>query len=329
MPSSPLAAHRDGQLRALPARHARQDRRLPRHAAHRRVQDGAEPAHREDLHAGAPRDGRSRSTGHLRAAGRRRSPRAARRARPRSARSSTTGRSCRRTRVRAGPGRRRGLRGPAGRQGQGAGRAGEANRRRRVRPRQPSRRSASGAGRASRSSTPSGTIVSGRSGYDPLNGPVLGSDTLVEYIRKVRERSPTSAASCCASTARAARRSPPTCIWRELMLMRDAKPQKPLVVSMSDLAASGGYYIAMAAPQIVARAGDADRLDRDLRRQDRDRRRLREARREHRGRRARARHADMNSPTAPVQRRRSARSWPSSCRRSTTSSSRRSPRRGT
>ena len=33
----------------------------------------------------------------------------------------------------------------------------------------------------------SGTIVSGRSGYDPLNGPVLGSDTLVDYIRRVRE----------------------------------------------------------------------------------------------------------------------------------------------
>jgi len=37
--------------------------------------------------------------------------------------------------------------------------------------------------------------------------------------------------------------------------MRDAKPEKPFVVSMSDLAASGGYYIAMAAPQIVAEPG--------------------------------------------------------------------------
>lgn len=38
-------------------------------------------------------------------------------------------------------------------------------------------------------------------------------------------------------------------IWREVMLARD---EKPLVVSMGDLAASGGYYIACAAHSIVA-----------------------------------------------------------------------------
>ena len=38
-------------------------------------------------------------------------------------------------------------------------------------------------------------------------------------------------------------------IWRELMLARD---EKPLIVSMSDLAASGGYYIAMPGHAIVA-----------------------------------------------------------------------------
>ena len=100
----------------------------------------------------------------------------------------------------------------------------------------------------------SGTIVSGRSGYDPLNGSVLGSDTLVESIRRVREnpdiravvlRVDSPGGSAVASDV----------IWRELVLLRDAKPQKPLVVSMSDLAASGGYYIAMAAPQIVAEPG--------------------------------------------------------------------------
>ena len=100
----------------------------------------------------------------------------------------------------------------------------------------------------------SGTIVSGRSGYDPLNGPVLGSDTLVESIRKVREASDirgvvlridSPGGSAVASDV----------VWRELVALRDAKPEKPLVVSMSDLAASGGYYIAMAAPQIVAEPG--------------------------------------------------------------------------
>ncbi len=99
-----------------------------------------------------------------------------------------------------------------------------------------------------------GTIVSGRSGYDPLNGTVLGSDTLIDCIRKVRDardikgivlRIDSPGGSAAASDA----------IWRELVLMRDAKPDRPFVVSMSDLAASGGYYMAMAAPQIVAEPG--------------------------------------------------------------------------
>ncbi len=100
----------------------------------------------------------------------------------------------------------------------------------------------------------SGTIVSGRSGYDPVNGPVLGSETLIDYIRKVRDepdiravvlRIDSPGGSAVASDA----------IWRELGLMRDAKPGKAFVVSMSDLAASGGYYLAMAAPEIVAEPG--------------------------------------------------------------------------
>jgi protease-4 len=100
----------------------------------------------------------------------------------------------------------------------------------------------------------SGTIVSGRSGYDPLNGAVLGSDTLIDSIRRVRDASDikgvvlridSPGGSAAASDA----------IWRELTLMRQAKPGRPFVVSMSDLAASGGYYMAMAAPQIVAEPG--------------------------------------------------------------------------
>ena len=41
-------------------------------------------------------------------------------------------------------------------------------------------------------------------------------------------------------------------IWRELTVTHDEKPARPLVASMSDLAASGGYYVAIAAPSIVA-----------------------------------------------------------------------------
>jgi protease IV len=41
-------------------------------------------------------------------------------------------------------------------------------------------------------------------------------------------------------------------IWREMMLLRQ---KKPLVISMSDTAASGGYYIAMTGDQILAYPG--------------------------------------------------------------------------
>ena len=62
-------SHRHGELRAVPARHARQDRRVSRRAAHRRVQDRVEHADRAHLHAGAPRDGGVAQQRSLRAAG--------------------------------------------------------------------------------------------------------------------------------------------------------------------------------------------------------------------------------------------------------------------
>ena len=96
-----------------------------------------------------------------------------------------------------------------------------------------------------------GTIVGGKSGYDPLEGAVVGSETLIEYIRKAREdrsvraivlRVDSPGGSAAASDA----------IWRELMLARNERADRPIVVSMSDLAASGGYYIALPAHIIVA-----------------------------------------------------------------------------
>jgi protease-4 len=35
----------------------------------------------------------------------------------------------------------------------------------------------------------SGTITGGKSGYDPVNGPVVGADTLIEHIRQARRDS--------------------------------------------------------------------------------------------------------------------------------------------
>jgi protease IV len=97
----------------------------------------------------------------------------------------------------------------------------------------------------------SGIINSGDSGFDPLNGDVAGSTRLVKAIRAARAdddvraiivRIDSPGGSSVASDV----------IWRELALTRDEKPSRPLVASMSDLAASGGYYVAMAAPTIVA-----------------------------------------------------------------------------
>ena len=93
-----------------------------------------------------------------------------------------------------------------------------------------------------------GVITSGASSYDGASGPSIGSDTLVEILRKVRAdnsikaivlRVDSPGGSALASDV----------IWREVMLTREAKP---VIASMSDVAASGGYYISMPAHAIVA-----------------------------------------------------------------------------
>ena len=97
----------------------------------------------------------------------------------------------------------------------------------------------------------SGIINSGDSGFDPLNGDVAGSTRLVKAIRSARAddnvraivvRIDSPGGSSIASDV----------IWRELTITKNEKPSRPLVASMSDLAASGGYYVAVAAPSIVA-----------------------------------------------------------------------------
>jgi protease IV len=96
-----------------------------------------------------------------------------------------------------------------------------------------------------------GAIASGKNGYDALEGATIGSDTLIEYIRQARKDSSIRAiilridspgGSVVASDA----------IWRELMLAKNERADRPIVASMSDLAASGGYYIATPAEAIVA-----------------------------------------------------------------------------
>ena len=99
-----------------------------------------------------------------------------------------------------------------------------------------------------------GAITGGRSGYDPLNGPVLGSDSFVEYIRRVRA-DPSIRAIVVRIDSPGGSSTASDVIWRELMITKDDARRRPIVVSMSDLAASGGYYIAMAGDVIVAQPG--------------------------------------------------------------------------
>jgi protease-4 len=99
-----------------------------------------------------------------------------------------------------------------------------------------------------------GTIASGKSTFDPLNGTILGSETLIEQIRDAREDSSVKAIVLRVDSPGGSALASDV-IWRELMITRDADNARPLIVSMSDLAASGGYYIAMAGDSIVAQPG--------------------------------------------------------------------------
>jgi len=96
-----------------------------------------------------------------------------------------------------------------------------------------------------------GTITSGRSGYDPVNGAVVGSDTLIDHIREAR-KDPMVRAIVLRVDSPGGSASASDAVWRELMITKQERADRPLVVSMSDLAASGGYYIAMPAQVIVA-----------------------------------------------------------------------------
>ncbi len=94
----------------------------------------------------------------------------------------------------------------------------------------------------------SGAINIGRSSNGPLNGEMVGSDTMVnaindaaddKSIRAIVLRVDSPGGSALASDL----------MWHAI---ENAKAKKPFVVSMSDVAASGGYYIACNANKIVA-----------------------------------------------------------------------------
>jgi protease-4 len=93
-----------------------------------------------------------------------------------------------------------------------------------------------------------GIIASGKSTFEATGGQVAGSETLVEYLRKARGDSSVKAIVLRVDSPGGSALASDV-IWREVLL---TKNQKPLIASMSDVAASGGYYISMPAHAIVA-----------------------------------------------------------------------------
>ncbi len=93
-----------------------------------------------------------------------------------------------------------------------------------------------------------GVIASGSSGFDITGNQVIGSQTLIESIRAARDDESVRAIVLRIDSPGGGAFASDV-IWRELMLARE---EKPLIASMSDLGASGGYYIALPAHAIVA-----------------------------------------------------------------------------
>ena len=96
--------------------------------------------------------------------------------------------------------------------------------------------------------TAEGAIVPGKSRVSPSDGRQLGAETLIDALREARRRHAIKAVVLRIDSPGGAAQASDD-IWREVERCRRAKP---LIVSMSDYAASGGYYIAVPADSIVA-----------------------------------------------------------------------------
>jgi protease-4 len=97
-----------------------------------------------------------------------------------------------------------------------------------------------------------GNIMAGRSEHDPFSGArTLGSESFNETLRSVRENDDVKAVILRVNSP-GGDAFASDLMWREVNLLRE---KKPLIVSMSDVAASGGYYISMAQVPVLAYPG--------------------------------------------------------------------------
>ncbi len=96
-----------------------------------------------------------------------------------------------------------------------------------------------------------GTISGGRSRFEPMGGAILGSETLCETLRDLRDDHSIKAVVLRIDSPGGETQASDE-IWHAV---EGLNARKPVIVSMSDLAASGGYYIAAPATSIVAQPG--------------------------------------------------------------------------
>jgi len=93
-----------------------------------------------------------------------------------------------------------------------------------------------------------GEIVDGKSSEGPFGGRVVGDRTLVEALREIRSRRHIRAVVLRIDSPGGSGDASDA-VWQELRRLRR---EKPVIVSMGDVAASGGYYLACAGDAIVA-----------------------------------------------------------------------------
>ena len=98
-----------------------------------------------------------------------------------------------------------------------------------------------------------GGVTRGKSDYDPVQGSQnMGADTVAGAIRAAVADKDVKAILFRVDSPGGSYVASDT-IWREVVNAR--KAGKPVIVSMGDLAGSGGYFVAMAADKIVAQPG--------------------------------------------------------------------------
>jgi protease-4 len=95
-----------------------------------------------------------------------------------------------------------------------------------------------------------GDVLRGKSDYDPVFGSTtLGGDTMAAAVRAAAEDGDVKAIVLRVDSPGGSYVASDT-VWREVQRAR--QKGKPVVTTMGDLAASGGYFIAMGADKIVA-----------------------------------------------------------------------------